>query len=303
MPLRPIPDPADEPSATLTTTLTAGQVIAVERGTDGRVWVRLRFPDRRGGVAPGTDVVAAPAPATLSATSRAAVESARRALGPSSAVVVRDHLGRPLLEAGTARPLILASVTKLGTMAAALAAFPVTRGTARAVLGSSNNGTAQALSNRLGGGSRTAGARATRVTVAALGAPMRLTDGSGLSPANRASARAVSDLLIAMREQPGFPVFLDGLAVAGRSGTLAWRMRGTSAAGRVRAKTGTLFDTPTSTLAGYAWPADLGLRPERALVVVILSNGIRPDRARPHQDAIMEALTAPGALGPPSAPE
>jgi D-alanyl-D-alanine carboxypeptidase/D-alanyl-D-alanine-endopeptidase (penicillin-binding protein 4) len=125
---------------------------------------------------------------------------------------------------------------------------------------------------------------------------MRLTDGSGLSPANRASAAAVSDLLLAMRDQRGFPLFLDGLAVAGRSGTLAARMRGTSATGRVRAKTGSLFDTPTSTLAGYVWPAGLGMRADRALIVVILSNGIHPERARPRQDTIMEALTAPGAV-------
>jgi serine-type D-Ala-D-Ala carboxypeptidase/endopeptidase (penicillin-binding protein 4) len=101
-----------------------------------------------------------------------------------------------------------------------------------------------------------------------------------------------------MREQEGFPTFVRGLPIAARSGTLAGRMRATAAAGRVRAKTGSLFSTPVSTLAGYAWPAGLGLSPQRALVVVILANGVAPVRARPQQDAIMVALTSPGALEP-----
>jgi D-alanyl-D-alanine carboxypeptidase/D-alanyl-D-alanine-endopeptidase (penicillin-binding protein 4) len=43
--------------------------------------------------------------------------------------------------------------------------------------------------------------------------------------------------------------FRDSLAIAGRSGTLRRRMRGTAAAGRCRAKTGTL--NSVSALAGY----------------------------------------------------
>jgi D-alanyl-D-alanine carboxypeptidase/D-alanyl-D-alanine-endopeptidase (penicillin-binding protein 4) len=42
---------------------------------------------------------------------------------------------------------------------------------------------------------------------------------------------------------------LSALPVAGRSGTLDGRMRGTAAAGRVRAKTGTLNEA--SALSGY----------------------------------------------------
>ncbi|HMM48675.1 MAG TPA: D-alanyl-D-alanine carboxypeptidase, partial [Miltoncostaeaceae bacterium] len=260
---------------------------------------RLRFADGRGGYLPGADAVRAPAPAAISPATETALRSIQVRLGPASAIVVRDPFGRTLIELGTRRPLSLASVTKLGTMTAALGRFPVDPGTARAVLGSSNNGLAQRLSNRLGNGSSARGARTAREAVATLGVRMNLVDGSGLDYRNRASAAAIADLLIAVREQPRFATIFANLPIAARTGTLAGRMHATTAAGRVRAKTGTLYEHPTSTLAGYVWPAGYGLRPERALVAVVLSNGIHPDRSRPLQDAVMRELTAPGALRAP----
>jgi hypothetical protein len=59
-----------------------------------------------------------------------------------------------------------------------------------------------------------------------------------------------------------------------------------------------LFDRPTSSLAGYFWPAGSGRSPNRARVVVSLENGASPYRARPVQDAIPTALTPRGALVP-----
>jgi D-alanyl-D-alanine carboxypeptidase/D-alanyl-D-alanine-endopeptidase (penicillin-binding protein 4) len=133
----------------------------------------------------------------------------------------------------------------------------------------------------------------------ALGATMGLVDGSGLSPANRAGAGEVADLLLGLRDIPRFRTIFRAMPVASRSGTLRWRMAGTAAAGRLRAKTGTLFDPPrASALAGYLWPHGSGLRPDRAMVVAMLSNRVSPYRARAAQDAVAVALAAPGALTP-----
>ncbi|HTI32525.1 MAG TPA: D-alanyl-D-alanine carboxypeptidase, partial [Miltoncostaea sp.] len=133
-----------------------------------------------------------------------------------------------------------------------------------------------------------------------LGADWQVVDGSGLSRSDRAAAGEVADLLLGVRDEPGFHTLFRALPVAGRTGTLEWRMRGTTAAGRVRAKTGTYDDWLASSLAGYFWPAGSGKSPARAYVVVSLENGLSPFRARPVQDAVMAALTARGALEAPS---
>jgi len=78
----------------------------------------------------------------------------------------------------------------------------------------------------------------------------RIVDGSGLSRLDRLTTEAVVAMLRSswldddLRE-----LLIDALPVAGRSGTLDSRMRGTVAAGRVRAKTGTLNEA--SALSGY----------------------------------------------------
>ncbi|MCW2990784.1 MAG: hypothetical protein JWM73_1378, partial [Solirubrobacterales bacterium] len=119
----------------------------------------------------------------------------------------------------------------------------------------SDNFAAEMLLKAVGGtfgtaGSTTAGAAVVRSTVAELGVTARLYDGSGLSRADQVSPRAVVDLLTAMAERPDVgPVLRASLPVAGRTGTLADRMRGTAAAGRCRAKTGTLRGV--SALSGY----------------------------------------------------
>lgn len=221
---------------------------------------------------------------------------------PAGAAVVRDPWGRTVFAAGTPRPLMLASVTKLATVSAALSADPsLPVGPVAAILRPSDNAKAQALSNVLGSGSRTLGARRAADHAAALGAAWQVVDGSGLSRGNRAPAGEVADLLLGIRDEPAFRTLFRGLPVAGRTGTLEWRMRGTSAAGRVRAKTGTYDVWRASSLAGYFWPAGAGLSPERAFVVVSLENGVPPYRARPVQDAVAAALTARGALTPPAA--
>lgn len=293
------PDGPSAASATVASARIAGRAQAVERDAAGAVWVRLAFPDAVTGWAPGSAVRAVAAPAVLSTVTLRTLTRATASLGPRAALVVRDPWGRTLFAAGTRSPLMLASVTKLATVSAALSADPsLPVGPVAAILRPSDNARAQALSNVLGSGSRTLGARRAADHAAALGATWQVVDGSGLSRGNRAAAGEVADLLLGIRDEPAFRTLLRGLPVAGRSGTLQWRMRGTSATGRVRAKTGTYDGWRVSSLAGYFWPASSGPAPERAHVVVSLENGVSPYRARPVQDTIAAALTARGAFAP-----
>ena len=297
--LRAGPDATAPASGTVASTRVAGRAQSLSRDAAGAVWVRLAFPDAVTGWAPGAAIRAVPAPAALSAGTLRILTRANASLGPRAALVVRDGWGRTLFAAGTRRPLMLASVTKLATVSAALSADPsLPAASVAAILRPSDNAKAQALSNVLGSGSRTLGARRAADHAAALGAAWHVVDGSGLSRANRAVAGEVADLLLGIRDEPGFRTLFRGLPVAGRTGTLEWRMRGTGAAGRVRAKTGTYDDWRASSLAGDFWPAGSGLSPERAYVVVSLENGVSPYRARPMQDVIAAALTARGALTP-----
>ncbi len=108
----------------------------------------------------------------------------------------------------------------------------------------------KALGARFGsGGTTTAGLAVTREQLAAFGIHPRLADGSGLSRTNTTTARQVVRLLERMAGQDNAATWTASLPVAGRSGTLRHRMRGTAAAGRCAAKTGTLIGV--SALSGY----------------------------------------------------
>lgn len=135
----------------------------------------------------------------------------------------------------------------------------------------SDNFTAEILLKQLGAGFANQGSSATGATVIRQLlleqqiplAGVRIVDGSGLSRYDRLTANTVVSMLRAswldedMRE-----ILLAALPVAGRSGTLDGRMRGTAAAGRVRAKTGTLNEA--SALSGYV---------NRRYVFSIIQNG------------------------------
>lgn len=76
-------------------------------------------------------------------------------------------------------------------------------------------------------------------------------DGSGLSQADRVTARTLTALLDIALADPRLDVVLDGLPVAGQTGTLTYRFAAPPAScarGAVQAKTGSL--TGVSTLAG-----------------------------------------------------
>ncbi|MGH9209267.1 MAG: D-alanyl-D-alanine carboxypeptidase/D-alanyl-D-alanine endopeptidase [Acidimicrobiales bacterium] len=80
-----------------------------------------------------------------------------------------------------------------------------------------------------------------------------IVDGSGLSDTNRVTCQLLVDLLTLPETGP---VLVDGLAVAGETGTLAGRWEGTAVEGRLRAKTGTLNNV--TSLSGRVSPVQGG---------------------------------------------
>ena len=77
-----------------------------------------------------------------------------------------------------------------------------------------------------------------------------VVDGSGLASENRVTCQLLVEVLNAAGDTP----LIDGLAVAGESGTLRERLIGTAAQGRVLAKTGRLNEV--GALAGVATASD-----------------------------------------------
>jgi D-alanyl-D-alanine carboxypeptidase/D-alanyl-D-alanine-endopeptidase (penicillin-binding protein 4) len=80
-----------------------------------------------------------------------------------------------------------------------------------------------------------------------------IMDGSGLSRTNLITAETTLQLLTYMSRHRYANVFRDALPIAGVDGTLKNRMKGTVAAGNVRAKTGTLNNV--ASLSGYVTSA------------------------------------------------
>ncbi len=104
-----------------------------------------------------------------------------------------------------------------------------------------------------GAGTTTAGTAAIRADLAADGLPVTQLvglDGSGLDRGDRATCNLIESDLEHVGISSGVA---RGLPVAGETGTLAARMRGTPAAGRLRAKTGTLDGVVA--LSGFVPPA------------------------------------------------
>jgi serine-type D-Ala-D-Ala carboxypeptidase/endopeptidase (penicillin-binding protein 4) len=139
-----------------------------------------------------------------------------------------------------------------------------------------------------GKGITRAGARLAAGYARRLGSRARLVDGSGLSRGNRASPRQVVNLLTAMDELDDTEFgdeYNDSLAVAGRDGTLATRMRGGVARYRCTGKTGTLSNV--SALSGYC-----EIRSGDLIAFSILMNNVYPGSARRLQDAMVQAIAA-----------
>ncbi len=111
------------------------------------------------------------------------------------------------------------------------------------------------LGARFGGtGSTAAGARVVEEYARGMGSDIHQVDGSGLTRTNLASPANVVKLLLGVRASGIGEEFIEDLALAGKEGTTAGRMKGTPAYGRCRLKTGTL--TGVSNLSGYCFNPD-----------------------------------------------
>jgi serine-type D-Ala-D-Ala carboxypeptidase/endopeptidase (penicillin-binding protein 4) len=140
-----------------------------------------------------------------------------------------------------------------------------------------------------GAGTTPAGAGVVRQQLAVFGVQPQVVDGSGLSRSNRTSPRQVVTLLAGMHSQEEVgPAFESSLAVAGRTGTVRRRMRGTPAQDRCRAKTGTL--RAVSTLAGYCLTTG-----GRTVAFAMLMSTRNVTRAHRVQDRMTAAIATYGS--------
>ena len=143
-----------------------------------------------------------------------------------------------------------------------------------------------------GRGSTDAGLAAIRGDLAAAGLPVaQLTqlDGSGLDRGDRASCSLLSATLA---RSGAAGVLAAGLPVAASTGTLARRFVGTPAAGRVRAKTGSLDHV--ASLSGFVAP-EAGTAQATSLteplVFSVIVNGVDDAAALALVDRLTLALT------------
>jgi len=140
------------------------------------------------------------------------------ATAPTDSLVLAEHLSPPLLEL----------VRLLNKVSQNLHAELLLRAVAR---------------EKTGVGSTEAGLKAEQEFLKSIGiadGEVLLTDGSGLSGNNLVTPRATVALLRWVVQQPWAEAYLLTLPVAGQDGTLESRMKGTAAAGHIRAKTGAL---------------------------------------------------------------
>lgn len=130
------------------------------------------------------------------------------------------------------------------------------------------------VGERFGGdGSIVEGARVVRAFILRAGVQPRdffFYDGSGLSPQDEVTPRAMTTLLRYVAEQPWGAEFRQTLPVGGIDGTLSDRFTRAPLRGHVFAKTGTLDEV--NTLSGYVTAAS-----GRTLVFSVLCNGHVPN--------------------------
>jgi serine-type D-Ala-D-Ala carboxypeptidase/endopeptidase (penicillin-binding protein 4) len=124
-----------------------------------------------------------------------------------------------------------------------------------------------------------------------------MKNGSGLNDTNRFSSAQVVHLLTYMQHRfPLAPEYLSSLGIAGHDGTVKYRMDGTEAAGRLRAKTGTLENV--TALSGYCQAVG-----GEKFVFSIIANDFpaRPSQVATAIDAVGASIAAYGSTTGPAA--
>jgi D-alanyl-D-alanine carboxypeptidase/D-alanyl-D-alanine-endopeptidase (penicillin-binding protein 4) len=176
-----------------------------------------------------------------------------------------------------------AATTPAGAAQLAQVSSPTVTELLKLMLPPSDNFFAETLLKDLGAaaggaGTTAAGAAVVSSTIAELlGIHPRVVDGSGLSEGDHTSVYEVVDMLAELQPTPTGAILRNSMAVAGHTGTLAKRMRGTGASGRCQGKTGTL--TGYSNLVGYCQAANGHL-----LAFAFFNDGISTTLAHVIQD-------------------
>ncbi len=214
---------------------------------------------------PGTDSVRAEGTLPVDARPRGVNFAVRDGASYAAEAFRRALAGRGIAVAGMARSAYDSMATATARQGAPLAEHlsPALPYILETILEQSQNWYAEMLLKTLGREFAGAGSWDSGVAVErrVLRDSMRVdstmfdvVDGSGLSHHDLVAPRAFVKLLAFMRDHPRGRPFLDALPRAGREGTLRSRFRSGPAAGRVRAKTGSIGNV--NTLSGYLDRAD-----------------------------------------------
>ncbi len=158
-----------------------------------------------------------------------------------------------------------------GAVEVAQVTSPNLRSIVASMLSSSDNLTAELLTKELGVhtaqvGSTAAGVAATTAELRELGVPVAtgsLKDGSGLDRGNRVTCNELVATLV-LADRPELATLVDGLPVAGQTGTLYDQFLGSPLVGHFHGKTGSLDG-----VSGLTGVVDLG----RRLRFAFLDNG------------------------------
>jgi D-alanyl-D-alanine carboxypeptidase/D-alanyl-D-alanine-endopeptidase (penicillin-binding protein 4) len=126
------------------------------------------------------------------------------------------------------------------------------------------------------------GAAAIQRWASGVGVRAEVRDGSGLSDLDRTSALGMVTLLLAAQRERWFPA-LEASLPRGGEGTLSSRLAGVP----VRAKTGTLFIRPASTLSGY-----VTTRAGAQVAFSVLTHDLPEATALTIEDTVVRTLAA-----------